>query len=130
MSEMLHSKLSLLQLQEIISEATALVGGFVKNLSGSGHIYRFCLATMSDLNDADEIITPDRICTPQSYDAAVTPLKNSDADSVDGIKFESIFNQLKFYHVCQPGLPPCIAHDLFEGVVAYNVPLFLKHLIT
>jgi len=106
------------------------IGGFVKNFSGSGHICRFCLATMSDLNDADVIVTPDRIRTPQSYDAAVTRLKNSDADSVDGIKFESIFNQLKFYHVCQPGLPPCIAHDLFEGVVAYDVPLFLKHLIT
>jgi len=70
-----------------------------------------------------------RLRTPQSYDTAVTRLENSGVDCVDGVKFASIFNRLQSYHVCQPGLPPCIAHDLFEGVVAYDVPLFLRHLI-
>jgi hypothetical protein len=30
--------------------------------------------------------------------------------------------------VCGPGLPPCLGHDLFEGVVQYDLALILKHL--
>lgn len=41
-----------------------------------------------------------------------------------GIKFNSIFNELKYFHVCENGLPPCIGHDIFEGVVAYDMFLF------
>lgn len=46
--------------------------------------------------------------------------------SSEGIKFRSIFNELSTFHVCQAGLPPCLAHDLFECVIAYHVPLLLK----
>lgn len=31
--------------------------------------------------------------------------------------------------MCQPGLPVCLAHDLFEGVVDYDLALFLQFLI-
>ena len=55
---------------------------------------------------------------------------NDDVDTpYEGIKFESIFNQLQFFHVCNPGLPPCLGHDLFEGVVAYDLPVFMKYFI-
>jgi len=47
----------------------------------------------------------------------------------EGIKFNSIFNNLSSFHVCNPGLLPCVAHDQFEGVVSYDLPLFLKSLI-
>lgn len=47
-----------------------------------------------------------------------------------GIKADSIFNRLVYYHVCQPGLPPCLAHDLFEGVVDYDLSLCLHFLVT
>ncbi|CAM4558223.1 unnamed protein product [Leuciscus chuanchicus] len=29
----------------------------------------------------------------------------------------------------QPGLPPCIGHDLFEGVVAYDLAIYLRYFI-
>jgi len=48
---------------------------------------------------------------------------------VDGIKQQSIFNELKYFHVCAPGLPPCAAHDLFEGIVVFDLPLFLQHFV-
>lgn len=38
-----------------------------------------------------------------------------------GLKLDSVFNSLKHFQVCQPGLPPCIGHDLFERIVAYEV---------
>ena len=46
-----------------------------------------------------------------------------------GIKFSSPFNSLLYNHVCNSGLPPCIAHDLFEGVVAYDMMLFVKYFL-
>ena len=46
-----------------------------------------------------------------------------------GIKFDSVFNSLSTFHVCTPGLPPCLGHDLFEGVVKHDVKLILDHLI-
>lgn len=30
---------------------------------------------------------------------------------------------------CQPDLPLCFRHDKFEGVLAFNILLFMKHLI-
>ncbi|KAK0149312.1 hypothetical protein N1851_009968 [Merluccius polli] len=47
---------------------------------------------------------------------------------IDGIKFDSCFNSLKSFHVCS-GLPPCLGHDLFEGVVANDLALYIEHLV-
>jgi hypothetical protein len=41
----------------------------------------------------------------------------------------SIFNSLHYFHVSQPGLPPCLAHDLFEGVVACNLALMIHYFV-
>lgn len=41
----------------------------------------------------------------------------------------TVFNTLKFSHVCQAGLPPCLGHDLFEGVVAYDLAIYLRYFI-
>lgn len=43
---------------------------------------------------------------------------------IKGIKFNSVFIKLEFYHVCPPGLPPCLRYDIFEGVLAYDVKIF------
>ena len=47
-----------------------------------------------------------------------------------GVKFSSPLNNLRHYHVCQPGLPPCLAHDVFEGVIAFDMVLLIKHYIS
>ena len=57
----------------------------------------------------------------------MTKIKNNEHQ--EGIKFNSIFNNLKHFHVCSPGLPPCLGHDLFEGVVAYDLKLFIEYFI-
>lgn len=66
--------------------------------------------------------------TVESYKDHV---KNLDEGLVHsgGIKFDSLFNELSSYHVCQPGLPPCLGHDLFEGVVSYDLALCIQHLV-
>lgn len=45
------------------------------------------------------------------------------------IKFNSVFNQLNFYHVCLTGLPPCLGHDIFEGILAYDLKLIIDDLV-
>ena len=36
---------------------------------------------------------------------------------------------MKYFSVCLPGLPPCLGHDIFEGVLSYDVALYLKHFV-
>lgn len=57
----------------------------------------------------------------KEYNDTVQELQNGDASVVRGVKCNSVFNSLIFFHVCQPGLPPCIGHDLFEGVVSSDL---------
>jgi len=64
----------------------------------------------------------------ESYKAAVETLRTTEENVVNGLKFDSIFNSLKYFHVAQPGLPPCIGHDLFE-VVAIDLAIFLEFFV-
>lgn len=45
------------------------------------------------------------------------------------IKFNSHFNSLQYFHACNPGLPPCLAHDLFKGIVAHELAIYIKHFV-
>ena len=38
-------------------------------------------------------------------------------------------NSLREYHVENPGLPPCIAHDLFEGFLQYDLLLVINYFV-
>ncbi|XP_071847349.1 uncharacterized protein [Apostichopus japonicus] len=67
--------------------------------------------------------------TKQNYTACVESLKNDNLPNYLGVQFDSPFNVMKSFHVCGPGLPPCLAHDLFEGVVSYDLHLFLMFFI-
>lgn len=67
--------------------------------------------------------------SPETYKKAIETIQSRNLDSYDGIKHDSIFNDLSYFHVCEPGMPPCIAHDLFEGVVPYDVALIVKYFV-
>lgn len=34
-----------------------------------------------------------------------------------------------WFHVCNFGLPPCLAHDLLEGIVTYDLPLIIRYFV-
>ncbi|KAF2891159.1 hypothetical protein ILUMI_15014, partial [Ignelater luminosus] len=42
-----------------------------------------------------------------------------------GVKANSYLNSLQHYHICDSGLPPCIAHDWLEGVLQSDLSLAL-----
>lgn len=104
------------------------LGGFLTNFSSGSHICRFCEMTRAEFDSGCIAEQTDLLRTPLSYDRAVASLKNSDVVVVDGVKSQSVFNSLTTFHVCKPGLPPCLAHDVFEGIVSYDIALFLKQL--
>lgn len=103
------------------------IGGFLENFSRSTHFCRFC-----DIDRATFISTPLARSSPrtvESYKNNVQQIIANNLHSSVGIKSDSKFNELAFFHVCNPGLPPCLGHDLFEGIVSYDLALYISHLI-
>lgn len=69
---------------------------------------------------------PDR--TPESYQEHVQAQRhNAESSASSGVRF---FNELAHFRVCQPGLPPCLGHDLFEDIVSSDLTLYINHLVT
>ena len=105
-----------------------MIGGFTENFSSAEYFCRYCLATRDEFQSNPLTVFTHR--NPSDYDEAVQFLKNHpDVSMHHGIKGDSVFNKLSSFHVCQPGLPPCLAHDLFEGVIDYDLALCLQFLI-
>ena len=102
------------------------IGGFTDNFSKSKY-FRYCTLDRQTFLSSPETLGPVR--TVQNYQATVQQLNDPNDECRYGIKFDSAFNRLKYFHVCQPGLPPCLGHDLFEGVVSSDLALYIKHFV-
>lgn len=94
----------------------------------SGYICRFCETTKPQFSNKLHYIIAAPVNT-QSYDFAVQQLKANTEDHIKGIKFNSSFNLLQFFHVCNPGLPSCLSHDLFEGIVADDLAIYIRYFV-
>ena len=103
------------------------IGGFTENFSTSNYVCRYCTLDRDRLKTECHISGDLR--TIEHYDDIVANIESNVEHENFGIKFRSIFNKLKYFHVCQPGLPPCIGHDLFEGFASRDVALFLHYFI-
>ena len=103
------------------------LGRFTENFSRAKYICRFCNLERTDLEMVNGITKIGDWRTVDSYSDALKHKGNN--NDFEGIKFDSVFNQLKYYHVCAPGLAPCIGHDLFEGIVTYDLRLFIDYFI-
>ena len=103
------------------------IGGFLTNFSTSGYSCRYCLAQTCDFGTEMHATKPLR--TVASYAAAVATVESSNQLHHEGIKFSSPFNTLTYFHVCNPGLPPCIGHNIFKGIAKYDLMLCLKYFI-
>lgn len=101
------------------------IGGFNENFT-SCYFCRYCEVTRDDFKKDPNLCGRQR--TPYSYDAAVSALSEESRD-IHGIKQRSVFNDVANFHVCQPGLPPCLGHDIFEGVLSYDLGLYLNYFI-
>ncbi len=95
--------------------AAHFLARMIENFSTTLRLCRTCLITKHNLPH----ITSENKCqlrTRESYDEhARLATLNPDLATVYGVKQKSPLNELKHYHVID-GLPPCIAHDILEGV--------------
>ena len=67
----------------------------------------------------------------ENYKDALKSLKDSKTKikHCTGIKSDSPINKVKYFHVCNPSLPPCLVHDVLEEDVAFNLKLTNDRLI-
>ena len=65
--------------------------------------------------------------TKELYDEAADLSESGDVTL--GIKRNCMFNELKSFH-CIGQLPPCLGHDFYEGVFAYDIQIYLQYILT
>jgi hypothetical protein len=102
------------------------LGGFTENFSKVNFFCRFCYMTQDELKKKNLHLCPRR--SPDNYIADVQAKKETDTN-FKGVKFDSKFNELASFHVCDPGLPPCIGHDLFHGSFSKDLQLIVNKLV-
>ena len=104
------------------------LGGFSTNFSTNNFICRYCLVE-KDCDNIFSLASTAEIRTPANYNTDAECAANEGNEApIRGVVRHSLFNALNFYHVCLPGLPPCLGHDMFEGVIQYDLALLLKEL--
>lgn len=94
--------------------------------SASLYFYWYCLIKRAGF--LHDLLLDQKVRTID-YAAAIQDIAVS-GSPVQGIKTNSILNELQFFHICSPGLPLCLAHDLFERAIAKNLFIFIKHFVS
>ena len=96
------------------------IGGFNTSFGTAEYFCRYCTVSRSSLADKPYVTGLPR--TPENYDSAVS-------SQTLGVVTSSVLNELNHFHVCQPGLAPCLAHDVFEGVLSIDLALYIKYFV-
>lgn len=86
-----------------------LIGGFSQNFSTSDAMCRYCVIKRSHWKSQEYPNLDAPHFTPNLFRQEIEP----------NLISKPIFNELENFHTSS-GLPPCLAHDLFEGVAAYD----------
>ena len=116
-----HTFLGTVSIDNLAAHALA---GFYCNFSTVARFCRFCNCTRDQLHGMLNLVTFFER-TQVGYNNNTTNIETyPKMSSIYGIKQRSCFNSLKYYHVVD-GLPPDIAHDIFEGVARDTVMLLL-----
>jgi hypothetical protein len=104
-----------------------MIGGFTESFSGH-YFCRFCMATRDCLTSGQCFPENFDVRTPERYDSAVRHVEENNVDHFEGVKRKSVLHKLAQFHVCNVGLPPCIGHDIFEGIALVDLTLYLSYL--
>ncbi|XP_076322160.1 uncharacterized protein LOC143231523 [Tachypleus tridentatus] len=106
-----------------------MIGGFVENFSSVSHNCRYCLISKDDLEGGNIFPWDFDLRTQENYNSSVQEVCTNGLVHHSGVKFDSVLNKLQHFHVTNPGLPPCLGHDLFEGIVKEDLHLILNYLV-
>lgn len=64
-----------------------------------------------------------------TYEEAVHLKAETSDVHYQGVKSSSVFNSLLHYHIANPGLPLCLGHDLFEGIVKSDLAICTEYFV-
>jgi len=103
------------------------VGGFSTNFNFH-YVCRYCTQTQSDSLRCPAGPKPIRSVSHYDITQELADCRDQTIASVQEIKQPSVFAELRFLHVCNPGLPLCLAGDVFEGVLQNEMMLLIKYL--
>ena len=109
--------------------AAHALGGYFENFSSGKRRCRTCMISNEEIKT---IFNPKyfNLRSKNGYVNQVNQIElNPELSSEYGLKRDSIFNYLKYFHVSN-GLPHDISHDLFEGVVNETLSCVLTKLIS
>ena len=107
--------------------AAHTLGGFNESFGPNVNKFcRFCDAGSADISDVTKTISSFHLRTKADYDEQAMLASGSET----GVKFLSpLLGKLNHFHVVS-GLPPDPAHDLLEGIVAFELHLCLNSLVS
>ncbi|KAJ8022794.1 hypothetical protein HOLleu_37787 [Holothuria leucospilota] len=103
------------------------IGGLCEGFNAQ-YSCRYCSLSKSEICEV-KYYKEGLYCTKERHMDVIQMLEESDSDHIEGFKFKSVFNSLVHFHVVFPGLPPCLGHDLFEGLVDYYLALFTDYFV-
>ncbi|KAJ1519026.1 hypothetical protein ONE63_011370 [Megalurothrips usitatus] len=98
--------------------------GFIESFSAI-FFCRFCPIKRTEFKANPHITKPQR--TVAEYNHCVFQANLTDTHCM-GVKENSMFNSLKYFHATSH-LVPCLAHDLFEGVVTWDLAGIIRHFV-
>ena len=115
------------------TQAAHLVGGFKKSVGLAYRMCRTCMATSDSFKvhfNSTCFTLRDTTTHKQQCSNLLTagPLKDH-YSKIYGVTGETILLGVKHYSLCDWGLPHDVMHDLFEGVVQYEIKLLLLHCV-
>lgn len=102
------------------------IGGFLEGFTAK-FFCRYC-----DILRANFLATPNLLGTTRTHDSYRRCFHRKDLrglKSFRGVKEYSIFNELTHFKVCDPGLPPCLGHDLFHGVMDWDFAEIISYFV-
>ena len=98
----------------------------MESFSAVSHCCRYCLIPKGDLTNGKISPMWHEPRNADNYIACVQENSRTGETHCKGVKRDSVLNQLQYFHVTDPGLPPCLGHDLFEGVIKVDLTLILN----
>lgn len=101
------------------------IAGFVESFS-SGHICRFCTASMSEILTKSVDSGAFTLRTEQIHSEHLKTLEQDSLSNFCGVKRRCVLSEKLSHFKVTTGFPPDLVHDLFEGIVPAEIALCLS----
>lgn len=104
------------------------IAGMTENFSSAKFFCRYCEINRDTFEDNP--LAKGNKRTIDEYERNISSFQeHQDLNKSKGVKKNSVFNQLEHFHTIW-GLPPCLAHDICEGIGAFDIPFILNYFIS